>query len=422
MVAFAQSFIWAMGTYATPSALGPDTLVDHGLSHSGTDAGQVQLAAGVGLLDDPGGGGRGRDDVHAQPQRQADVVPCLARQRWRQSAGASTVEPLIVKAVGYAFTVFVVGYILIPIVVTLIMSFNDAEHDPVSDRHVVAALVPGLLRQPAIPGRTPQQPDRRDRHHHHRHHIGRFSPPGRSSAIRFRSRASSTSLIMLPLFMPGVVLGLGVAIAFGGIKIFGFQLYGSRLLVMIAHSLWAMPLVFMLMEATFRTIDHRIVEASYDLGGRPIRTFLEIVVPAVSTGIISSALFAFVISLNEFVMALFLTDRDTQTLPVLMWLSLRSAGTPRLAVAAVVLASAVFLCLTVIMLWYVRQLRKRRDRNCIGAPRSTHSDTSRHREPDDSGRCNRQAQTPGLSLGDLEKLPLIALSSANPRCWRSPLW
>jgi putative spermidine/putrescine transport system permease protein/spermidine/putrescine transport system permease protein len=163
---------------------------------------------------------------------------------------------------------------------------------------------------------------------------------------------------MLPLFMPGVVLGLGVAIAFGGIKIAGFQLYGSRLLVMVAHSLWAMPLVFMLMEATFRTIDHRIVEASYDLGARPLRTFIEIVVPSVSTGIVSSALFAFVISLNEFVMALFLTDRDTQTLPVLMWLSLRSAGTPRLAVAAVILACAVFLCLTFIMLWYIRQLKK----------------------------------------------------------------
>jgi putative spermidine/putrescine transport system permease protein/spermidine/putrescine transport system permease protein len=165
-------------------------------------------------------------------------------------------------------------------------------------------------------------------------------------------------LIMLPLFMPGVVLGLGVAIAFGGLQIGGYSIYGSRELVMIAHSLWAMPLVFMLMEATFRTIDYRVIEASYDLGARPARTFFEIVIPMVSTGIISSALFAFVISLNEFVMALFLTDRDTQTLPVLMWLSLRSAGTPRLAVASVILALTVFACLTLIMIWYIRQLRK----------------------------------------------------------------
>jgi ABC-type spermidine/putrescine transport system permease subunit II len=155
-----------------------------------------------------------------------------------------------------------------------------------------------------------------------------------------------------------VVLGLGVAIAFGGFSIGGYSVYGSRELVMIAHSLWAMPLVFMLMEATFKTVDYRVVEASYDLGGGPVRTFVEIVLPMVSTGVISSLLFSFVISLNEFVMALFLTDRDTQTLPVLMWLSLRSAGTPRLAVASVILALTVFACLTLIMVWYVRQLRK----------------------------------------------------------------
>lgn len=165
-------------------------------------------------------------------------------------------------------------------------------------------------------------------------------------------------LIMLPLFVPGVVLGLGVAITFGSVQIGGFQVYGSRLLVMLAHSLWAIPLVFMLMESTFRTVDHRLVEASYDLGAKPVRTFFEIVIPAVSTGIVSSALFALVISLNEFVMALFLTTRDTQTMPVLMWLSLRSAGTPRLAVAAIVLAFAVIVSLSAIMVWQARQLRK----------------------------------------------------------------
>ena len=49
-------------------------------------------------------------------------------------------------------------------------------------------------------------------------------------------------LIMLPLFMPGVVLGLGVAMTFGDISEFGWDIYGSRGLVMVAHSLCAMPL------------------------------------------------------------------------------------------------------------------------------------------------------------------------------------
>jgi len=256
-----------------------------------------------------------------------------------------------------AFTIFILAYILIPILVTLVMSFNDASQIrfPINEWSVrwyqdffeseqwtralknsfiiaigttLISTTSGILAAWAFE---------------------RFAIPFRNVLYL---------LIMLPLFMPGVVLGLGVAIAFGGIQIGDFSLYGSRELVMIAHSLWAMPLVFMLMEATFRTIDHRVVEASYDLGGRPVRTFFEIVIPMVSTGIISSGLFSFVISLNEFVMALFLTDRDSQTLPVLMWLSLRSAGTPRLAVASVILALTVFSCLSLIMFWYIRQLRK----------------------------------------------------------------
>jgi ABC-type spermidine/putrescine transport system permease subunit II len=274
-----------------------------------------------------------------------------------ESVAGRRAETLILRALAVAFTVVIIGYVLVPIVVTMVMSFNDAAMirfpitawslrwytdffgseqwtDALGNSIIIAAgtavisTVSGVLCAWAFQ---------------------RFSIPGRDAWY---------ILIMLPLFMPGVVLGLGVAIAFGGLSVGDYALYGSRPLVMIAHSLWAMPLVFMLMEATFKTIDYRIVEASYDLGGRPVRTFFEIVLPMVSTGLVSSLLFAFVISLNEFVMALFLTDRDSQTLPVLMWLSLRSAGTPRLAVASVILALTVFACLSLIMLWYVRQLRK----------------------------------------------------------------
>jgi putative spermidine/putrescine transport system permease protein/spermidine/putrescine transport system permease protein len=265
----------------------------------------------------------------------------------------------LLRLLGAAFTVVLVLYIAVPILVTAVMSFNDATvirfpiHawsvrwycdflgspqwvDALKNSFAIAigttviSTTSGVLAAWAFE---------------------RYTFPGKNLLYL---------MIMMPLFMPGVVLGLGVAMAFGGISIGGTGIYGSRGLVMLAHSLWAMPLVFMLMEATLRTLDMRIVEASHDLGGGPVRTFFEIVLPSVSTGLISSALFAFVISLNEFVMALFLTTRDTQTLPVLMWLSLRSAGTPRLAVAAVILASVVFLSLLVIIGWYVSRLRKMR--------------------------------------------------------------
>ena len=266
-------------------------------------------------------------------------------------------EPLLLRVLAAAFMLFIIVFIAIPIVINLTMSFSDAAmirfpitgwsmrwyRDFFGSDQWTAALVNSIV---IALGTTVIS-----------------TSAGVLAAWAFERfpipfKDGWYVIIMLPLFMPGVVLGLGVAIAFGGASIGGYSIYGSRELVMIAHSLWAMPLVFMLMEATFRTIDHRILEASYDLGGRPVRTFFEIVMPMVSTGVVSSALFAFVISLNEFVMALFLTDRDTQTLPVLMWLSLRSAGTPRLAVASVILALAVFACLTLILVWYVRELTK----------------------------------------------------------------
>lgn len=267
----------------------------------------------------------------------------------------------ILNLLGMMFGAFIVLYIAVPILVTAVMSFNDAAviRFPIHDwsarwyRDFIASpqWLDALKNSFVIAVGTAL--------------ISTASGVLAAWAFErytFPGKATLYVAIMMPLFMPGVVLGLGVAMAFGGITIGGEGLYGSRGLVMLAHSLWAMPLVFMLMEATFRTLDMRIVEASYDLGGRPLRTFFEIVLPSVSTGLISSALFAFVISLNEFVMALFLTTRDTQTLPVLMWLSLRSAGTPRLAVAAVILASVVFFSLLIIMAWYVSRLRKFRPR------------------------------------------------------------
>lgn len=275
----------------------------------------------------------------------------------RRAPMAQNIQPRLLRMLGWVFTAFLVVYILIPVLITLAMSFNNAAmiRFPITNWSLRwyadffgSTQWTGALANSVIIA------------------LGTTAISTTAGILaawafeRFRIpfRTFWYLLIMLPLFMPGVVLGLGVAIAFGGLQIGSYSVYGSRELVMIAHSLWAMPLVFMLMEATFRTVDYRVVEASYDLGGRPVGSFFEIVVPMVSTGIISSALFAFVISLNEFVMALFLTDRDTQTLPVLMWLSLRSAGSPRLAVASVILALTVFVCLTVIMFWYVRQLRK----------------------------------------------------------------
>lgn len=147
-------------------------------------------------------------------------------------------------------------------------------------------------------------------------------------------------LLLLPLFVPAVVLGVSVAIGFGNVTLFGHALYGSSLLVACAHTLWALPLAITVLEPSFATLDRSLVEASV-ISAPPLRSFLTVSLPLVSTGLVSATLFAFITSLNEFIMALFLTTRDSQTLPVLLWLSLRSSATPQLAVAAILLAASM---------------------------------------------------------------------------------
>ena len=167
------------------------------------------------------------------------------------------------------------------------------------------------------------------------------------------------TFLLMPLFVPAVVLGISVAIGLGDISVFGTQLFGTSFLVACAHTLWALPLAVTVLEPSFESVDRSLVEAAGDLGASPVRAFFGVTLPLVLTGVVSGALFAFITSLNEFIMALFLTTRDTQTLPVLLWLSLRSSASPQLAVASIVLAGSVFTTIGLAYAWYVYRKRRR---------------------------------------------------------------
>lgn len=173
-----------------------------------------------------------------------------------------------------------------------------------------------------------------------------------------RSRPLLQTLMIIPLFVPGLVLGIAVAMGLGSITIFGTELFGSKFLVSCAHTLWALPLAITVLVPTFETLDKSLIEAAGDLGAAPLRAFFNVIVPVAMTGIVSAALFSFITSLNEFIMALFLTTRETQTLPVMLWLSLRSSASPQIAVASFVLAASVFTTIAIAYAWYAMARRK----------------------------------------------------------------
>lgn len=163
-------------------------------------------------------------------------------------------------------------------------------------------------------------------------------------------------LLLAPLLIPPVVLGISLLVFLSQLG-----LYQSYLGIIIAHSLWATPLVFFIMQSVFSRFDWSLRDAGRDLGADPVRNFVYVVFPGVRNGVLVSALIAFIISLQEFIMALFLSGHDTQTIPVLAWTTLRQSLDPMVSVVStfLILASIVSILIAVTLMnieWLAKQL------------------------------------------------------------------
>ncbi|WP_323173838.1 ABC transporter permease [Natrialba sp. PRR66] len=136
-------------------------------------------------------------------------------------------------------------------------------------------------------------------------------------------------LVLIPLLIPPVVLGITLLMYFSEVG-----LRGSYASIILAHTLWATPLVYFVMRSVFSRFDWQQLDAAHDLGAGPVRSFVHVVLPNVKHGILVGALLAFIISLQEFVMALFLSTPSTTTIPVLAWTQIRQALDPMVSVVS----------------------------------------------------------------------------------------
>lgn len=181
-------------------------------------------------------------------------------------------------------------------------------------------------------------------------------PVGLAAALGFtryhlRWKAAASALIMFPLFVPAVVLGIGSLTFHRAIG-----LWGTPASIAIAHSLWAIPLVFLVLKSTLGGVDRSVEEAAAGLGASPWRVFWEVTLPLVAPGVFVGLLFAFIISVNEFIMSLFLSTPSTRTLPVVIWPQIRYLLTPIVAAAS----SVIILVTLVILVVAARLVNVRR--------------------------------------------------------------
>jgi len=163
---------------------------------------------------------------------------------------------------------------------------------------------------------------------------------------RFRGKGALNMLMMLPVIVPAVVSALGY---------YGFlslaYLTGTRTGVILAHSILSIPVAFLVISAALKGFDRNLERAAMSAGAGPLRTFLWITLPVLRPGILVGALFAFLHSFNEAVVAIFIAGRDASTLPKKMFESIRLESDPVIAVVSTLLTGAIFLGVLLSMLF-----------------------------------------------------------------------
>jgi ABC-type spermidine/putrescine transport system permease subunit II len=147
----------------------------------------------------------------------------------------------------------------------------------------------------------------------------------------FRGRRLLSGVVLLPLLVPAVVLGMGLL---PWVRFLG--LWGSLWSLGAGHGLWSLPVVFLVVRSALEEVDPALEEAARGLGAPPLLTFRRVTLPLILPAVLSGAAMGFVLSLNEFMIALFLATPDTETLPKVIWPNLRYTLTPLVAAASCV--------------------------------------------------------------------------------------
>ena len=167
---------------------------------------------------------------------------------------------------------------------------------------------------------------------------------------RYRYRFGSTlqTLIAVPMIMPEIVMGISLLILFttAGLKLGFFT-------VIVAHTTFCFPFVLIAVQARLQGMDPALEEAALDLGATPLRAFLLVIVPYLRPAILSGALMAFTLSLDELIVTFFTASAQVATLPLLVFGMAKVGLNPMLNAL-----SALFIIATVASVLFSEHLRR----------------------------------------------------------------
>jgi spermidine/putrescine transport system permease protein len=239
-----------------------------------------------------------------------------------------------------AFVIGVMAFLFAPLIVVVAFSFNsiprmslplaglslrwyeelwgDPEVRQALTRSLIAAVVTALIAAP----------------------LGMLAALG-LRALSERLRNVVLGAMLLPIVVPGLLLAVALAIYWNGLLGQRYSLSAA----IIGHVLLALPFVILTLNAAVSSFRFSLLDAARDLGASPWQAFRDILLPLIRPAVEGAALLAAAISLDEFIVTLFVGGRDT-TLPVLIWGRVQRSVDPSLnALATTLLVATTILAL-----------------------------------------------------------------------------
>ena len=157
---------------------------------------------------------------------------------------------------------------------------------------------------------------------------------------RFRGKMSFAGMITAPLVMPEVITGLSLLLLFVAMeKSFGWPGGRGMLTIWIAHVTFSTAFVTVILSSRLKEIDQSLEEAGMDLGASPLKVFFVITIPIITPALLAAWLLAFTLSLDDLVIASFVSGPGSTTLPMKVFSSVRLGISPKInALASIIIA------------------------------------------------------------------------------------
>jgi len=164
------------------------------------------------------------------------------------------------------------------------------------------------------------------------------------------------ALVETPLVVPDILMGISMLLLFVTTidvcrDLFGIELELGMTTIVIAHVTFCMCYVTMVILGRLQEFDTSLLEAAQDLGATGLYTFFKVTLPLITPGIIAGALFAFTLSIDDFVITFFVKGAGDTTLPIYIQSAMRR-GTP----AKINALSVIFLVMTFALVFFTQKL------------------------------------------------------------------